>query len=39
MLSALEKEALTSERKKSLESMLTSLDNPHRVTRRDRISK
>ncbi|EMJ91445.1 ribosome small subunit-dependent GTPase [Leptospira kirschneri serovar Pomona] len=39
MLSALEKEVLTSERKKSLESMLASLDNPHRVTRRDRISK
>lgn len=39
MMSALETEFITSERRKSLESMLTSLDNPHRVTRRDRISK
>ncbi|PJZ29018.1 ribosome small subunit-dependent GTPase A [Leptospira kmetyi] len=39
MLSALETEFITSERRKSLESMLASLENPHRVTRRDRISK
>ncbi|TGK28110.1 ribosome small subunit-dependent GTPase A [Leptospira gomenensis] len=40
MLSAMQgDEIMTLERKKSLESMITSLDNPHRVTRRDRISK
>ncbi len=39
MLFAFESESMTLERRKSLESMLTSLDNPHRVTRRDRISK
>ncbi|PJZ62813.1 ribosome small subunit-dependent GTPase A [Leptospira adleri] len=39
MIQALESDRITSERKKSLESMLASLENPHRVTRRDRISK
>ncbi|MBM9579083.1 ribosome small subunit-dependent GTPase A [Leptospira sp. 201903070] len=39
MIKALESDRITLERKKSLESMLASLDNPHRVTRRDRISK
>ncbi|XDD50354.1 ribosome small subunit-dependent GTPase A [Leptospira sp. WS92.C1] len=39
MIQALEGGVITLERKKSLESMLGSLDNPHRVTRRDRISK
>lgn len=39
MIEALESDRITSERKKSLESMLASLENPHRVTRRDRISK